>query len=176
MIKIEQPALVLHSHDVPGYKYKMNYTVELDKTASVETVVSQILLHANKAGGTLKNLVINCHGSPGHLHVGESNTINRYNVSRMRIININGSKIERIWIVACEVAGYHRQIVNIGFGFCEELAKAAGCEVISSNRTQYVNPGFYFRLCPKDHIDNYEGEVYKWDKNGNRTSFDPNGF
>ncbi|HQU84694.1 MAG TPA: DUF4347 domain-containing protein [Pyrinomonadaceae bacterium] len=176
MISIEQPALAVHSHDVPGYKYKMDYTVKLDASATIETVVMQVLISAKKAGGKLKNLVINSHGSPGHLYVGENNTINFNNLSRFRVTNITQPLIDRIWIVACEVAGYHRQIVNLGFPFCSELAKAAGCEVVASNRSQYVNPGFYLRFCPKNHIDNYEGEVWLWDKNGKRQSFNPNGF
>jgi hypothetical protein len=174
MIRIEQPALALHSHDVPGYKYKMEYTVKLPKDAKIVNIVTTILLHTKIASGNfLKNVVINCHGSPGHLHIGEGNTINSHNVGLMKMLRIGGQKIGTIWIVACEAAGYPKSIVQIGAYFCAEMARAAGCYVVASNQLQYVNPGFYLRFCPPNCIDNYEGMVYRWDAIGNQETFKP---
>jgi hypothetical protein len=40
MIKMERPSLVLHSHNVPGYKYKMWATYTVPKTLPISTLVS----------------------------------------------------------------------------------------------------------------------------------------
>jgi len=174
MIRLEQPALALNSYDVPGYKYKMQFTTNLPQTATVYNVVAQILLAIkNAAGNHLENVVINCHGSPGHLYVGENNTIDSQNVGIMKLLKNGGAKIGTIWLVACEVAGYPKSIVQIGSYFCAELAKAAGCYVVASEQLQYVNPGLYLRLCPDNCIDDYEGVVYRWDANGTQEVFKP---
>ena len=174
MIRLEQPALALHSHDVPGYKYKMQTTVSLPQTATVYNVAAQILLAVKDASENyLENVVINCHGSPGQLHVGTGNTINAQNVGIMKLLKQGAQKVGTIWIVACEVAGYPKGIVQLGAYFCAELARAAGCFVVASEKTQYVNPGLYLRGCPKNCIDDYEGTVYRYDANGNQEVFKP---
>jgi hypothetical protein len=181
MIRLEQPALALHSHDVPGYKYKMQFTEILPDAASVENVVAKILVAANNTPEQhLKNVVINCHGSWGTLYVGTGHTINTGNLGVMRLLQRTGPKVDTIWLVACLVAGfndpqYHRRQlpVKLGAFFCAALAKAAGCYVVAAEKTQYVNPGFYLRLCPKYCIDDFEGPVYRWDRNGAEEVFKP---
>lgn len=174
MIKLEQPALALHSFDVPGYKYRMQFTEHLPSNTTVQNVTVKILSYAEQtANNYLRNVVINCHGSPGELHIGAGATINRNNLSLMRLLNFKGQKVETIWIVACQVAGYHQSIVKLGSYFCSELAKAAGCFVVAADRMQYVNPRFYIPLGLKNHIDNYEGVVYRWDSSGKEEVFKP---
>jgi hypothetical protein len=181
MIRLAPTSMVLHSHDVPGYKYKMDVTETLGASAHVHQVVAKILVAAQAAPNqTLKNVVINCHGSWGKLHVGSGNTIDSTNVGIMRLLNRNGQKVETIWLVACLVAGfndgdYHRRKlpVKLGAFFCSALAKAAGCYVVAAEKTQHVNLGFYLRLCPKNCFDDYEGKVFRWDPNGNEQEFKP---
>jgi hypothetical protein len=186
MIRLKQPALALHSHDVPGYKYKMRFTEMLDPTATVHVVVGKIIAAAKSVPeGSLKNVVINCHGSPGLLHIGAATTINTGNVSAMGLVR-HGHLVETIWIVACSVAGGHgigyrdrrgryADIIPgpLGAHFCAELAKAAGCYVVAGERTQFVNPGFYLKFSPDNCIDDYEGRVYRWDANGKEERFKP---
>lgn len=166
---------------MPGYKYKMQFTEILPDAASVENVVAKILVAAN---GTpeqhLKNVVINCHGSWGTLYVGTGHTINTGNLGVMRLLQRNGPRVDTILLVACLVAGfndpqYHRGRlpVKLGAFFCATLAKAAGWYVVAAEKTQYVNPGFYLRLCPKYCIGDFEGPVYRWDKNGTEEVFKP---
>lgn len=174
MIRLEQPALAMHSFDVPGYKYKMQYTVNLPQTATVYNAITTILLYIKKTENKfLENVVINCHGSPGHLYVGENNTINRGNLGIMNLLKSNGQKVGTLWLVACTIVGYPHSIVQIGSYFCAELARAAGCYVVAAQQFQYVNPGLYLRFCPANCIDDYEGTVYRWDKNGNQEVFKP---
>jgi hypothetical protein len=181
MIRLAPTSLALHSHDVPGYKYKMDLTYTLERFSNVYHVVTRILLAAQQAPNQkLKNVVINCHGLWGQLLVGENNSINTGNVGIMRLLNRSGQKVETIWIVACLVAGfndgkyhYRKLPVKLGAHFCAEFAKAAGCFVVAPEKTQYVNPGFYLRLCPDNCIDNYEGKVFRWDANGNEQEFKP---
>ncbi len=173
MIKLEQPALALHTHDVPGYKYRMEFTEHLASDVTVNDVTIQILLYAKQtANNFLQNVVINCHGSPGKLHIGTGTVIDHNNLGIMKLLSMGGQKVGTIWIVACQVAGYSKSIVRLGDYFCSELAKTAGCYVVSADKLQYVNP-LVEVFKPKNCIDNYEGTVYRWDSNGNAEVFKP---
>ena len=58
-----------------------------------------------------------------------------------------------------------------GKTFCAELAKTAGCDVIASAATQYVNVGFYLRGAPWGGcIDDYEGLTYRFRRAGISTT------
>ena len=175
MIRLEQPALALHSYDIPGYKYKMQFTEFLKEESTINDVIMKIWMAASKtSGNVLKNVVLNVHGSPGTLYVGKTATINRNNVGMMKLLRAGGQKrVGTIWLVACQVAGYHNGIVQLGSFFCAALAKAAGCYVVAADRLQYVNPGLYLRGCPDNCIDRFEGTVYRWDENGNQEVFKP---
>ncbi len=181
MIRLEQPAMVMHSDDVPGYKYKMQFTEMLPDTTTVHHVVAKILVAAQSTPEKcLKNVVINCHGTWGTLYIGNGHTINSQNLGIMRLLQRNGPKVDTIWLVACLVAGsndsklhYRKLPVKLGAFFCSAMAKAAGCYVVAPEKTQYVNPGFYLRFCPKNCIDEFEGPVYRWDKNGKEEVFKP---
>ena len=161
MIKLRQPSLVLHSCDVPGYKYRMWQSWTMPKAATPQDVVNWIIYARNHTPELiLSNVVINCHGSAGKLYVGGSGqqTINNYNVelfSQLRTIDLG-----TIWLVACKVA-------NTGPGkyFCEHLAQIAGCSVVAADASQYVETG----SCPYGCVDNYEGHTYEFDGAGEMT-------
>lgn len=167
MIKLKQPALALHSHDVPGYKCKMQTTWVMPEGASVNNVVFWIdWAVRNSSNQRLENVVINCHGTPGFLHVGGS----------WKGFGIEGTKlfykfrgknaIGKIWILACDVAGGN----GIGWNFCGALAKAADCQVIAATRAQRVEKMFdFFR--PNECIDDFEGVAYLFGPNGDMTTF-----
>jgi hypothetical protein len=118
----------------------------------------------------LDNVVINCHGAPGKLLIGEkelifkaNNTyesINLSNVGAFSALRQRGS-LGTIWLVACDVAKD-----AAGQNFCANLARTAGCTVVAGNKTQHVNAGFYLQACPDYCIDNYEGTAYRWNENG----------
>jgi hypothetical protein len=186
MIKLEQPSLAINTFDVPGPNYRMDQTVKLNKYASAIVLVSEIssALRRN-AQSDLKNVVINCHGSPGYLYIGEikvkvSNYLGKLDKERdvegigiehVGLFTCVKGRIGTIWIAGCQVAGVSGVSNRSGNNFCPQLAMAAGCNVVAANVSQYVNPGYYLRLLPKNCIDNYEGTAYRWDANGKREVF-----
>ena len=71
MIALSQPALALHSCDVPGYLYQMKTTRKMPVGASPSNVAYWIAYVVDRAeDAELRNVVINCHGGPGALFVG----------------------------------------------------------------------------------------------------------
>ena len=172
MIRMEQPSLVLHSCDVPGYKYKMWKTVELAAGTTSIDVTNQIHSALNEATDNhLYNVIINCHGSPGFLHVGGSGIgFGTGSVSVLRQLKGIGT-IGTIWLVACEVAKGEQK--DLGKDFCSQLAQSANCDVVSSVKTQQVNTGFYLRGHPFGCIDKYEGLVYRFLPDGDYEVYKP---
>ena len=85
--------------------------------------------------------------------------------------SLQSCNIGTIWLVACEVAA-QQGVATGGAGktFCAELAKTAGCDVIASAATQYVNVGFYLRGAPWSCIDDYEGLTYRFRRAGISTT------
>ncbi len=181
MIDMKQPSLVLHSHDVPGYKYKMWATWNVPDKMPVSTLVDWIIWAIDHSPNLrLDNVVINCHGSPGYLHIGSGIGVNNLDpFTRLR----NKGAIGTIWIVACQVSdGKYMPNAcpvdsNNGPYFCSRLAAAAGCYVVASDKTQYVDIGYYLALCPWGYIDDYEGNVYRYSpgKGGGREMISQSG-
>jgi len=176
MIRLSEPSMAMHSNDVPGYKYKMWKTVKMPLYTNAHDVVSWTLWGINNSPEMyLDNVVINCHGAPGGVILGDKELIfsesNRYewlysgNVGLFSSVKAKGS-LGTIWLVACEVAKG-----STGKSFCSSLAKAAGCNVVAADKKQRVNFGFYLQSCPDNCIDKFEGTAYRWDRNGNQEVF-----
>lgn len=171
MIRMKQPSLVVHSHDVPGYKYQMKWTWKMLPGAIAGDIVNWIL-HANNGQfgarrQRLENVIINCHGTPGSLLIGGTGSpaLSLGNVSVFS--TLQGCDIGAIWLVACEVAAQQGVATGgVGKAFCAELAKTAGCDVIASAATQYVNLSFHLRGCPWGCIDDFEGLTYRFKPTG----------
>lgn len=173
MIKLKQPALALHSYNVPGYKYRMWQTWKMPATATARNVVFWIQWAIDHSPELyLHNVVINCHGSPGYLHIGEKTGIGVEDLGVFVELR-QKQAVGTIWIVACEVAGEQDSQGRLGKHFCSELAKAAGCSVVAADKLQYVDVGFYLRFCPDNCIDDYEGVVYRWNAAGSQEIFEP---
>lgn len=183
MIKLDQPSLAIKTFNVPGPAYRMDQSIKLTNQANAQVVATQIQLAVTRSPQSyLKNVVINCHGGPGYLYIGEvkvkyldtngkkqkdhiTNGIGSENVGLFA--PLKGS-IGTIWIVACLVMG--ESIDRAGRNFCPQLAVAAGCNVVVGNVNQLVKPAFLGPF-PKDCIDDYEGTVYIFDANGKRGIF-----
>ena len=153
MLKLKQPALVLHAHDVPGYRYKMQYTWTMQRGAGAETVLNwilaayDVLCATNGNDSRLYNVIINCHGVPGGLLAGGagSPSINIGNIGNFSRLQRCG--IRMIWLIACEVASQQGVV-------------------------QHVNLfDFYMRGCPWGCIDNFEGLTYRFKPTGQHTYF-----
>jgi len=161
MIRLEKYSLALNAVKVPGPDYRMDETVKMTKTATVYDVLSHILTSvSNTSALKLDNVVINCHGSPGVIHLGEKSYIRMEHVG---LFNMVKSYIGTLWITGCQVGS--------GANFCSQLAITANCSVVAADVLQYINPGYYLRLFPQNCIDEFEGTAYKWDANGNKSVF-----
>ncbi|MGH9946139.1 MAG: DUF4347 domain-containing protein [Pyrinomonadaceae bacterium] len=176
MIRLSEPSMAMHSHDVPGYKYNMWKSFKMWRETTAHDVVNWILWGINNSPEMyLDNVVINCHGAPGGVILGDKELIKSENDKYEWIYagNVglfspvkNKGNLGTIWLVACEVAKGSK-----GKNFCSSLAKAAGCNVIAADKIQRVNFGFYLQSCPDNCIDNFEGTAYRWDKQGNQSVY-----
>ena len=164
---MRQPSLVLHSHDVPGYRYQMWKTAELPRGVNAMNVVNWIhwgIEHSPEL--YLHNVIINCHGAPGALLIGGdgSNKIECGNVGVFNSLRQKGA-VGTIWLVACRVAensgmGYPKWF--LGPKFCSALAQAAGCEVAAADVKQRVDVPYNYFYHPFGTIDDFEGKVYRF--------------
>ena len=163
IIRLSQPALALHSCDVPGYKYRMQTTWQMPPKATVSNVVYWIETAIQNAGGYLSNVVINCHGNNGYLAVGGVGSgFGIEGTSIFESLGRAGRRIGRIWLIACSVTGGEG---GIGKHFCQALAKAANCNVVAGAILQET--GTLFDLFhPYGCIDDFEGQAFEFESNG----------
>jgi hypothetical protein len=181
MIKLRQPSLVLHSCDVPGYKYQMWQTWKMPRGASASDVVYWINWAIDRSPEMeLHNVVINCHGSPGGLHVGGCND-SKTGVTGGSAIwagdlgvfkNVRRGSLGTIYIVACEVAKSGKT-TKIGENFCTQLAVNAGCFVVAADAIQSVDFWFQVFSHPYGAIDDYEGNVTEFGPSGSSQPWNP---
>ena len=173
MIKLRQPSLVLHSWDVPGYKYLMWKSWTMPKGATASNVVFWI----NNAIDTspemeLHNVVINCHGTPGKLHVGGSwNTISSGDLGIFK--QVRQGSLGTIYIVACEILK-DTDSNGVGHLFCSQLAINAGCFVVAADALQSVDFIYEYLRHPYGSIDDYEGNVTEFGPSGRSQRWNPN--
>ena len=163
MIKMTQPSLALHSYNVPDYEFKMWQTWKMPKNACVQDVVNWInwaIDHSEEM--YLHNVIINCHGAPGGLRIGENCLMTVNDVCTFTPLRNKGA-IGTIWLVACKVAAEQ------GMYFCSQLAISTGCDVIAANATQRMDVGFYLNFCPTNYIDDFEGTAYRFSPAGGYT-------
>ncbi|MCB1826598.1 MAG: hypothetical protein KDJ54_19270 [Candidatus Competibacteraceae bacterium] len=169
MITIDQPAMTLNSKVTPPIaRYQMWNSWDIDGTHTIAHIVAWVATVARGApGGKLKNLVIQCHGSPGYIYLG-TGSFNRTNVSTM---NSWAGLIEKIWVVACRPAYIDPTCGPTGFCASDgnllisEMARAAQCYVVASTETQWNIAKTY----PFGKIPSYEGLVLSYGPQGNVT-------
>ncbi|TWS98449.1 hypothetical protein [Reyranella sp. CPCC 100927] len=168
MIDIEQPAMALNGHGAPG-RVRMWNTWDVKEGAPSEHIVGWVAQVARTApGGKLKNIVINCHGEPGVLLIGQG-----FGGGTGALFSKWRGLVDNIWITACEAAKIDERTSSVGGIsvtwyrdgniFCSEMAKQAGCFVIVSTELQAGPKGD--RL-PYGKIDSYEGLTLKYDPTG----------
>jgi hypothetical protein len=188
MIEIPQPSIVLNAfnqipdifnpnYNVPGTKYEMWETLNVSSTDRISgTLVYVSLLASGAVGHTVKCLVINCHGNYDKgtrasgkekpiatggfgLDIGEGITYENADV----FSNLRGL-VKCIIITACGAADVTNKNKSIGDGevLCSRIARAADAYVIAPRILQAPT---YLKL-PKNHIDNFEGEVVRFNRAG----------
>lgn len=182
MIKLRQPSLVLHSCDVPGYKYQMWKTWKMPRGASASDVVYWINWGIdNSPELELHNVVINCHGSPGGLHVGGCDDSKKKITGGKAIYagdlgvfkGVRRGSLGTIYIVACEVTKSVGES-KIGPNFCSQLAINAGCFVVAADKIQSVDFWYQVFHHPYGSIDDYEGNVTEFGPSGGSQPWNPN--
>ena len=175
MIKLRQPSLVLHSCDVPGYKYQMWKSWKMPPGAAVGDVVYWINWAINNSPEMrLHNVLINCHGSPGGLHVGGCGDNGRaIYIGDLGVFrNIPRGSLGTIYVVACEVAK-STDNNRIGANFCSQLAINAGCFVVAADEIQSVDFWYQIFIHPDGSFDDYEGRVTEFSPSGSSCPWNP---
>jgi hypothetical protein len=164
MISISQPALALHSVDVPGFRYQMQTTWNMPVGATASAVVYWISYAVdNSPELQLKNVVINCHGGPGSLYVGGTGS-SPIGVKDVGLFGTLRTKdIGTVWLVGCLVA-----IGANGEQFCSALAATIGSDVVAANDYQFVERRYVQGNCPFGTIDDFEGAAYRFSPSGSK--------
>ncbi len=177
MIEIPQPSIALNSHDVPGTTYEMWETWKVPANTSPEWIPSMISILSTGAEEDIKCLIINCHGeySKGVNSKGKKRLISTggFGLSIGQGINQGDARhfgqikglVKCIIITACGAA-YNTYTGGSSDGYgsllCAEIARESGAYVIAPTIMQA--PAHY--KLPKNHIDNFEGLVAKYNPSG----------
>lgn len=165
MFNLPQPSMALNSHDVPPPDYKMWNTYKVSANTTPEHMLGWIAKVAGDVRGGLRCVVFNSHGSPGKLHIGTGIT-----PPLAHLFTVLSGKVNTIFIVACEVA----QIGSTSFDgnlFCGAIAKASGATVFCSTALQSTG-GYAIIGLPFGCIDEYEGIVYRYNRDGSNRAVD----
>jgi hypothetical protein len=168
MFTLEQPSMALNDT-----RLDVVVQMSINKTIQPSEGVSEILAHVvNGAkmapGGRLKNLVINCHGDPGELHMGVG--ITRDLTDRFIMLAPGGKPlVDTIYLRSCKVARIDKPgSPSDGNLFCSEIAKNANCLVIASTApktTGFINS--YAGPLPYCSLDLFEGTTLHYGPEGN---------
>lgn len=188
-IRMAQPSLLLNSYafqDFGTCGMHMETTWNCPRNATPSNLVSWIIDAWRKTpNGHLHNVVLNFHGKPGRVYVGESQPESGFGTTSFRETQYNlmtakdstlfsrlyHMSIGTIWFHSCALAGDVS-----GQWLCRGIAMAAGCNVVAAAEDQEEYWGPLGWLLLKDGtIDDYEGTVYLWTPDGERRRFNPNG-
>ncbi len=184
MIEIPQPSLALNAmnsyvdehYNVPGTLYDMWDTWNVPSTETVDSIMTKIMVMTLLAKEKVKCLVINSHGfydkglrksgkqkliSTGGFGFGIGEGINKDNAHKFSQIK---GMVRCIILVSCGTAKKTRTNSLRGDGeyLCSTIARAASAYVIAPRITQAAT----FRKLPKNHIDNFEGEIVRFNSRG----------
>jgi len=164
MIAISQPALALHSWDVPGFRYQMQTTWNMPPNATASDVVYWISYAVDRSQDLqLRNVVINCHGLAGQLFVGGGKSAPVALKDLGLFSNLKNKDIGTLWLVGCLVA-----TGGNGQNFCSRLAITMGCDVVGANDYQFVERRFMRGNSPFGTIDDFEGTAYRFSPSGSK--------
>jgi hypothetical protein len=170
MITLEQPSMALNGEDISWSKILMERCWNVPLSETRQSIIDWVLTIAkSNKGGKIKNLVINCHGLPGWVGIGQG-----FNKTHLPMFSAWNGYVQNIWFVACLVAripdatmqadlnknyaGYGPSDGNI---FCSTLAKTVGCYVVASTEEQRNKGGYSFGQLPA-----FEGLLMCYNPNG----------
>ncbi|ACL57924.1 hypothetical protein [Methylobacterium nodulans] len=157
MIKIDQPAMALNSHDVPQPWYKMEntriVTPDVGARDLLNNVASVLADFRSRFPGRRRTLVINCHGAMDQPLLDIGKGIRKADAVHFGLI---APYVDEILIAAC-FAGSH-------LDFMGAIAKNAKATVKAGVQKQYTNYSdskdkpclAYF---PPGFIDDWDGPL-----------------
>lgn len=162
-ITVPQPAMAVHGHKVPNWKYQMFNTRYVGEDETLDKLCSDIYAVARGApGGRLRTLVFNCHGSLGSVRLSKKARLTKKTVATNNFSKLK-PYVDHIILVACKVIGVRRGNNkdfwnDDGVNLCYVLAGQTGARVYASNELQYVDlPGRLFGGW--GDIDHLEGDI-----------------
>jgi hypothetical protein len=170
MITLEQPSMALNSTEISWSEILMENTWKVDRNQTREHIVEWVAtVGRGFRGGKIKNLIINCHGLPGWVGIGQG-----FNRTHLGMFTAWAGLVQNIWFVACLVAriptaAYQTQLNTSypGFGtgdgniFCSELARNASCYVVAPTEEQRNRGGYGVGQIPA-----YEGLLMCYNPQG----------
>lgn len=162
MIQIPGPSLAINDDRVDGH-FRLQSNLKVYSNDTRQFILNYVVNQARAAqGGRLKSLVLNCHGQPGCLIMGEA-----FWADHTHMFQAWRGLVDTIWITACRVASRvpelkMRHKSGDGFLFCQKIAMNAKCNVVASLNDQVV-PG---KAIPEGTIDNFEGRLLCWKHDG----------
>lgn len=162
--------MALNAADISWSEILMWNTWKVGGNQTREHIVEWVSVVARGAeGGRLKNLVINCHGLPGWIGIGQG-----FNSSHIGMFSAWSGLIQNIWFVACLVAriptAAYQQELNTtypGFGtsdgnvFCSRLAQTVGAYIVAPTEVQRNRGGYAIGQLPA-----YEGLLMCYNPQG----------
>jgi hypothetical protein len=167
MIALEQPSMALNDT-----RLDVRVQMTVTKLIQPDEGVSQILAYVVNEAKALpekkfRNLVFNCHGDPGELHIGVG--IDRSLTDRFSMLVQEGKPIvDVIHFRSCLVARIENPGSTTGNLFCSAVAKAAKCKVVASTAIQVTGYRFsQLGALPSGMIDKFEGTTLLYGPGGN---------
>jgi len=160
MITINQPAIALNDVRVKT-SYWMRGTQSIEENESCVRIFERVVQFAKAEDDGKINVVINCHGTPGRLQIGQG--VGR---SDLPMFSLWYGIVEKIWITSCGVGFIDSEGSETdGNYFCSQMAKWANCYVVAPTETQFSEEKIY----PFGEIDSFEGLVLSYGPKGDVT-------
>jgi hypothetical protein len=170
MIQMQSPSLALNDVRCPGPVF-LDRSLKIQSGDSSQNIVNAVANYAAAApGGRLKSLVLNCHGLPGYLIMGQG-----FSHANVQAFQQWRGLVDTIWITACQIASRKysqpqvRKIKDIGpcevsdgFLFCQRIAMNTQAHVVASLDTQEAPNG----AISKGNLDSFEGAHFCWKPDG----------
>src|SRR5215203_3175543 len=98
VIKIAEPAVALNDQRVGGH-IRMSRNLHIRQDDSRENIIGAVTtLAGTTQGGRLKSLVLNSHGIPGYLHMGQG-----FWRPHTEVFQKLHGLVDDIWITACRI-------------------------------------------------------------------------
>jgi hypothetical protein len=164
---LQQPSMAINDARSPR-RFQMWTTWDITANESRETIIRKIAATAHNAiGGRLKNLVINCHGRPGMMLLGQGFDA-RYTGLFWGLQGL----VDQIVLTGCMTANKEFKSLpppkdpnlhmSNGHIFCSTIAKLTGAYVIASSSFQYD----YDKTFPMGEVTELDGIVLCYDTKG----------